>query len=356
VTELVAGLDRTIAATDLDALADYAVLRGALEADALLPDPDARGPAALVAASELGITAELPPSLYSGRARIGWTVAHLSDGRDADAVCAVIDGTILRELARWPIDYDLISGLVGFGVYALERGPAGEPIARHVVAGLERYGASGWQTPPALLPAHHLVDAPDGYVNLGLAHGLAGTLALLARFWRAGIERERTRALIESALRRLLDGSPPRALGRFSPWQPALRPPSPRLAWCYGDLGTAAALLAVGLALDHGEAHREGLALARACAARGCEVTSELAICHGAAGAAHVFNRMAQATGDATLRAAAVRWTEHTLARLATARGDGASLLEGDAGLALVLHAACSELEPAWDRLLLLGL
>jgi hypothetical protein len=32
------------------------------------------------------------------------------------------------------------------------------------------------------------------------------------------------------------------------------------------------------------------------------------------------------------------------------------SLLGGACGVALVLHAACSEIEPAWDRLLLVDL
>src|SRR5262249_11510965 len=148
--------------------------------------------------------------------------------------------------------------------------------------------------------------------------------------------------------------------------------PSSRLAWCYGDLGVAAALLGAGLAIEHAEARDEGLALALDCAARSYQDAhiTDAGVCHGAAGIAHLFNRMAQATGEPRLHDAAVTWIDHTLAMRTdeplagfpanNPDDDGrrhyvpdATLLTGAGGVALVLHAACSEVEPAWDRLLL---
>src|SRR6185436_13835224 len=311
-------------------------------------------------------------SLYGGAARVGWTVAHHADGGDAAAACDAIDAVLLRQLDGWTRDYDLISGLVGFGVYALERGEAGAAVARAVVTGLEAYMERGWLTGPELLPAHQRATAPDGYVNLGLAHGIPGVIVVLAQFCQRGFEPVRARVLLDSALRRLLDGSPPRARGRFTSWQPADYPASPRLAWCYGDLGVAAALLGAGLAIGHDEARAAGLEIALDCAGRSLRdaMITDAGICHGAAGIAHLFNRMFQATGEAALRDAAVTWIDHTLAMRSDQplagfpanmpEEDGkrrmiadASLLTGAAGVALVLHAASSEIEPSWDRLLL---
>jgi hypothetical protein len=355
--------------------ADYTVLRGYLASDDAVPDPEDRGSEALSEAIEALARTGGGPGLFGGAAQIGWTVAHHTEGSDAEAVCGAIDQALAPRLPGWSGDYDLISGLAGFGVYALERGPAGAAIARAVLEGLEAEQARGWLTAPALLPPHQRAVAPDGYVNLGLAHGLPGVIATVARMIEQDIEPARGRAVLDSALRRLLDGSPARPRGRFTGWQPTAHPPSPRLAWCYGDLGVAAALLRAGLAIDHAEAYEEGLALALDCATRSLADAAifDAGICHGAAGIAHLFNRMAQATGAAALHEAAVRWIDQTLAMrndlpLAgfpanAPLADGkpryeasGALLTGAAGVALVLHAASSAVEPSWDRILLVDL
>src|SRR5262245_30501301 len=65
-------------------------------------------------------------SLYGGLAGVGWSLAHLQGrvpGLDGEDELAEIDNLLLDHLAEpyWTGDYDLINGLVGFGVYALER-------------------------------------------------------------------------------------------------------------------------------------------------------------------------------------------------------------------------------------------
>jgi hypothetical protein len=95
--------------------------------------------------------------------------------------------------------------------------------------------------------------------------------------------------------------------------------------------------------------------------------------CHGTAGLAHIYNRMYQATGNPALRRAAVYWLERTLDFYRRARASGASwvqgsrdgaeegswtgtgLLGGAAGVALVLLAATTPIEPTWDRMFLVS-
>jgi len=71
-------------------------------------------------------------SLYVGLAGVGWALAHLQDrqpGLGGENELTEIDQALLEHLDQspWPDTYDLIDGLVGFGVYALERGRARRP-------------------------------------------------------------------------------------------------------------------------------------------------------------------------------------------------------------------------------------
>src|SRR5258706_2608877 len=84
----------------------------------------------------------LMPSLYSGFSGVAWTMEHLAGrlyedegGEDAgeEVTAALVEHVALTP---WQGHYDLISGLVGFGVFALERvpRPGGEECLRRVVA------------------------------------------------------------------------------------------------------------------------------------------------------------------------------------------------------------------------------
>jgi hypothetical protein len=70
---------------------------------------------------------------------------------------------------------------------------------------------------------------------------------------------------------------------------------------------------------------------------------------------------MHQLTGKQELAGAAQFWMERTLEMCAqfievgNAAWNGPGLLEGAAGIALVLLAGCLPAEPAWDQVLLVG-
>ncbi|MGH8920469.1 MAG: lanthionine synthetase LanC family protein, partial [Actinomycetes bacterium] len=92
-------------------------------------------------------------------------------------------------------EYDLINGLTGIGVYLLHQHD-GDDLLREILSYLVRLASKpvivegqrlpGWWTGngPADQPAH---DWPGGHSNLGLAHGIAGPLALLASTLTRGI-------------------------------------------------------------------------------------------------------------------------------------------------------------------------
>jgi hypothetical protein len=283
------------------------------------------------------------------------------------------------ELAR-PGEYDLISGLTGLGAYHLLRhGPAGSGMTAAVLGYLvalaepvRKGGESlpGWWsgTGPAGTPDPAW---PGGHLNLGMAHGIAGILALLSGAMRVGIQvdgQAKAVTLLCAAFDRYRQGS------TACPWWPAMITPGERKrgradsgrqgrpSWCYGTPGQARAQQLAGLAL--GDQERMRIA-ERALA--GCvldrQVTgllTDASLCHGWAGLVQALWR---AVGDALdpgpLRAAlreARRGLEDHLARAGPPACGG--LLEGTSGIQLAqndLPHAVGE-PPAWDACLLLTL
>ena len=330
------------------------------------------------------------PSLYGGFTGIAWAVEHLK-GRlidpEDEGTNEEIDEALKEYVGHspWNDDYDLINGLVGFGVYALERKPASASVISCLERIVERlnetaeYNADGvtWLTRPYLLSEWQREQCPDGYYNLGLAHGVPGVVALLGGVCAAGVAVEQARSLLDGAVVWLLrqrqgDG----AVSSFSHLAaPDIEEDDCRLAWCYGDAGVAAALLVAARCVNEENWEREALAIARRAAAREPESAGvkDAGLCHGAAGLGHVFNRLFQATGEEVFREAARYWFERTLAMKRTSQGiagysvfmpdedgrdrwvDEPGILMGAAGIALALLAAATDIEPQWDRMLLVS-
>jgi lantibiotic modifying enzyme len=332
---------------------------------------------------------EVPASLYIGLTGVGWVAAHLGErfpDLDSEPVCHEIDEVLLEHLSRspWRGPYDLIDGLVGFGVYALERGPQAttavaclERVIDHLAQTAERRpDGVTWESHSEWLPPEVRDTWPARCYNLGLAHGIPGVIALLGRAYAAGVATDKARPLLDGAARWLMvrramvgaDGFPYRI-------EPGLPSEPARPAWCYGDPGVAAALLLAARSVGESSWERAAMAVARRAAERPPEEAEvvDAGLCHGAAGLGHLFNRMYQATGEARLREAAEFWFQRTLGMRHPDRGiagfaawrsgrdrspvwtEDPGLLTGAAGIALALLAAVTPVEPAWDRVLLVS-
>lgn len=329
-------------------------------------------------------------SLYCGFTGVAWTIAHLQKQllTGADNTTEAIDQALLDFLDQspWRGDFDLINGVVGIGVYALERlpDPMGARLLERVVDCLEESSRTipagrTWWTDPSWLPAKGREEHPQGYHNLGLAHGTPGVIALLGAACAAGVRAGKARALLAEAVPCLLaqEYQEQDWIG-FPRWlEPGVKPSRSRLAWCYGDPGIAVALLNAARAVDELAWEEKALAVARR-AAR-CPVHQsrvvDACLCHGASGAGHLFNRLYQATGEAALAQAARFWFQQAMQMRVPQRGIAgyaalwgmddqdredwkaeAGFLLGAAGIGLALLAAVTPVEPSWDRLLLIRL
>lgn len=332
----------------------------------------------LEAAIEVLASRQFSMSLYSGFTGIGWAasmVDRLLPGAAADR-CDEIDTALASAVWRYPDlgPYDIIDGLAGVGGYALARWPRGAAADCLVgvirqLARRARTDADGcyWWTAPETLAGPRRRLYPSGGVDVGVAHGMTGLIPLLARSCQLGVCESTARPLLDGAVRWLVAHRLDVASGPTMPSFIAAggEPVPARSAWCYGDPGVAVALLLAGRDLGEPDWQQAGIELGLQAGRRLPEQSgvTEAGVCHGAAGLAHLFMRMYELAGTEEFAAAATFWIDRTLAmtdRVPVREAGshqiswhGPGLLEGSAGIALVLLAACEPAEPVWDQMLL---
>ena len=274
-------------------------------------------------------------------------------------------------------EFDLINGLTGLGVYLLHaihadpRHPGGAPL-RDVLAYLVRLtgqitvdGATlpGWWTAngPSGRPDPRW---PGGHANLGMAHGIAGPLALLSAAMIGGITVSGHADAIE-----LTDWfvSSWRCGAETSPWWPGMisarewanaaadQPGPQRPSWCYGTPGLAHALHLAAQALDAPNRMAKVRAALVACTTDDTQLDQlgDDSLCHGWAGLVHTARRMladAEPGSEATEALARLEhcW-RHRRTQATRKLSDPNGMLEGDTGIAL------TDLPPGtgWDACLL---
>lgn len=278
-------------------------------------------------------------------------------------------------------EFDAIRGLTGVGAYLLRREPQGHLI-RAILIYLVRLtepvkGGDGELLPgwwSDLAPSGRSSEKfPGGHANNGMAHGIAGPLAMLSLAMRGGVTVD---GQVE-AIRRIctwLDRW--RQDGAAGPWWPywitraQLRHERPgasgpsRPSWCYGTAGIARAQQLAGLAT--GDSARRRMAedaLVQALSDPGqLAVTVDLSLCHGFAGLLHIAGRAAADAITPALAACLPRLlgaivpdtdTKSLVAALLRPSGGDIGLLEGAAGVALALHTTPPV--SGWDSFLLIN-
>jgi hypothetical protein len=256
--------------------------------------------------------------------------------------------------------YDVISGVSGIGRYLLAGGPCPvlERVLRYLVALTEPVTVDGhrvpgwWTADPAVLrtPQDHL----RGHLNIGMAHGIAGPLALLALAWTHGVRVPGQDEAIARITTWLLDR---RGTDRHGPYWPALVPlehelnstvdnlPPSRVAWCYGAPGVARAVQLAATALGRPSWAEQAVGTLQAALRRPWPELGikEASLCHGSAGVLSAVGLVALDSGDAELAAALPVLADHLLSQregltVRTHPEGRLGLLDGLAGSLLALH------------------
>lgn len=146
--------------------------------------------------------------------------------------------------------------------------------------------------------------------------------------------------------------------------------------WCYGDLGIAAILSQIADQTVDDKLGMFASDIVDRCISLPPDMYQihDAALCHGATGVAHIYNRLYQTKGDSRYRDASMFWFEYALNMFRPGTGVGGyskytrhydsdtetweaspAFLEGSIGVALALLGAVTMMEPQWDRILLLS-
>ncbi|MEV8442126.1 lanthionine synthetase C family protein [Actinosynnema sp. NPDC051121] len=333
------------------------------------------------------VTADTSSGLFHGAPAIAFVLrqaAHPSYAPALDTLDRHISHLAARRLAaaHQRIDqglpprlgeFDLINGLTGVGAYLLHHGGRQE-LVREILAYLVRLAIEpvfvdgrqlpGWWTPnaPNDRPSPQW---PGGHANLGIAHGIAGPLALLAHSAILGTTvpgHVEAIDLICSWLDHWRSGTSTR------PWWPGLlRPeewhrgsvdqPGPqRPSWCYGTPGIARGQQLAAMALHDRHRQRAAEHTLATCVTDPDQLAllGDDSLCHGWAGLVQTTRRAAaDAEPDSALAALLphlnTRFAQHPHTRQPAA-GDG--LLEGTTGIELTRHPTPGI---AWDTCLLIA-
>jgi lantibiotic biosynthesis protein len=281
-----------------------------------------------------------------------------------------IDRAVLPDLR----EFDLINGLTGLGVYLLQatHSDHARALLRDVLTYLIRLTGQitvegvtlpGWWTAngPSDLPDPRW---PGGHANLGMAHGVAGPLALLSAAMINGVTVPGQAEAID-LIDCFLDS------WRYGPqqssWWPGMisarewtnatieQAGPQRPSWCYGTPGLARARHLAAQALDAPSEMGNATAALVACITDDAQLAllDDDSLCHGFAGLVHTSRRMLANAEPGSESAEALSRLEHlwrqrrqqTVPELS----DPSGMLEGNAGIALTDLPA----EIGWDTCLL---
>ncbi len=281
-----------------------------------------------------------------------------------------------RQLAQ-AREYDLINGLTGLGAYLMHR-HHDHQLLREILGYLVRL-TRPIQANGETLPGWWATGSPDrrpsprwdaGHAGFGMAHGIAGPLALLSAAMRRGINVHGHGDAIHTICA-WLDQWQRGNAGRA--WWPevidrhAHRTGTSRLggphrpSWCYGTPGIARAQQLAAIAVgDPARACRAERALAGCLTDhRQLALLTDAGLCHGWAGLVHTARRAAADARTSNLAAAADEAATRTWQRLREQGTPAAGgLLEGATGIALASTGSCpapSAAQPGWDTCLLVG-
>lgn len=333
---------------------------------------------------------DLNTSLTGGITGIAWLLHHLQTpfldlqeviNVDASDLHPVICDSVLRDIAA--ASDDPLHGYIGKATYL-----AGQPSSKKrntvltaIVRDLETRAirlANGQITWRSGINAQKTTNE---FYDLGIAHGVSGILLCLIRLHQAGIEQERTAALIRGGIAWLQAQQQPD--GTFpSTIESGENIGCGRLAWCYGELCVARAFTAYGHAFDpvflelgkNITLHAATLDKATGDIMHS-ETDIDICLCHGAAGMAHIFQSLHHHFPDAGIQSTVHSWTEQTLEQVAKNLAAGTfygnremlyrtigneladkGLLYGYTGVGLALMSAVGDPRyAAWNELLLLS-
>ncbi len=318
-------------------------------------------------------------SFGEGFVGILWVVQHLKnntllesyDLKQFDEVVSVSLGNNMENN-----NYDLFYGVIGKGVYFLERLKKDKSASKYL------------NTILIFLNSTIVIDGQEGYwyninkgnkvIDYGIAHGMPSIIIFLTKLYSSNINRTLVERLLIKGCNHFIK------IGKLS--KDAYFPQTSndiensRLAWCYGDLGVAIALLEAGqilkesLFINYASDIMEN-SCKRQIPQSGVyrstnEKTIDSSFCHGTSGLSYLYDYYYQKTGKIKAYNQSQYWLNQTIIYFKnqnsfyTTKWDeinqqqqwykNSGLLNGLAGIGLVLLSHCKK-NYSWSNCFLLG-
>ena len=316
----------------------------------------------------------------SGLAGILYLLEYLKENQfvelDLSESQRILDNYLMRETNKdmQNLYYDFMHGALGSGLYFLRTKTNSEFLER-IIDFLDQTAEKDtvnhiykWKSPLG-------ISKEIGY-NIALSHGMTGIVVFLTRYLANNPKNKKVHELIEGSVNYIL--SQRIDFQTYGSYFPSYSIDSlksdrlmSRLAWCYGDLGIAISLWQAGKILNNQEWKAIALNVFNDSTLRHTFPETgviDAGLCHGSAGIAMIYNRMYFETGLKIFSLATDYWMEQTiyysrfedgLAGYKSYEMDGwinkDSLLEGIAGIGLMMISWLSKDKQTWDELFLIS-
>ena len=337
-------------------------------------------------------------SLFSGGAGIGYALdlirgEHPALGRAADKIrdkCIAASDhaeSWKSDAQIQALDYDLVQGSTGLLTYFVSlthQTPESRRVTRQLIQRLANLchivgdapaGATIYPTAEAR-EAHYISRMlPDGYLDLGVAHGLPGVIAALSLAMSNGNSIPQLRESITGVAEWVASLSRTDARGDAS-WPLAVSRSETtthaglaRHTWCYGTAGVSRSIALSAKAIGRDDLLGLASSALETTITTGPHMRRPTApqLCHGLAGLAMaILHTVVEGAMAPTIALAAL--TEEILASCTAdasfgvrceidtgTYGDDPALLNGAAGVGLTLLSLVTLSPGSWSRLLLLG-
>ena len=247
----------------------------------------------------------------------------------ADSALISIDPVISQSLDTFVMknNIDFLHGLIGVGFYLLERSDSSKEYSMSNLMKIVDYLDVSKITDGVIVKWRYNEVGLSRPFNISLSHGVSSIVVFLSRLLKLGLlcdnYHSRVKQMLEGAVRYLLSNRVD--VHELGCWFAASsiecdgRPHRSRLAWCYGDLGVATALLEAGNALNDSSVRDFAIQVLLYSAKRRdikANYVNDFCVCHGSVGIAQIFRSHGVALDSPELLDAADYWEKDTLSRM----------------------------------------
>lgn len=249
-----------------------------------------------------------------------------------DSALGAIDPVISLSLESFVEDnnIDFLHGLIGIGFYLLEKSCSSKEYSvsnlSKIVDYLDHSKISD-DTDDTIVKWRYNAKRLSKPFNISLSHGVSSIVVFLCRLIKSGALSNdynvKIKQMLQGAVQYLLsnrvDVDKLRCCFASSSIECDDYPHRSRLAWCYGDLGVATALLEAGNTLHDSSVRDIAIQVLLYSAKRRdikANYVNDFCVCHGSVGIAQIFRSQGIALGFNELLEAADYWEKDTLSRV----------------------------------------